>query len=549
MNKKNQFIYTTILFAIILASLAVYVIRSTSLNGNFQWESLLFFMGVVSFLVIVYYIIKHWQKKLLRFFYILLSILAICFCIVLFGVTADMIPIFIAVNVSVVIVMYACDSFLDRKFNSKIPITTKYIITILSCSIFTIFHVWNIIGSRQLLSALEKAKMYGYMLHPEECNEMYKKKIEYNKNGGELVLASCKIIASYHQPISQVFSKYDSDRQALEDAETLKKIEQALVSLENEFEILERGLSYPQQIIPIQFPELLEDVDSMNLSHLSYLNNTVKLLIYKFVYEIKSNKDKKSLNTLKQIFKIAAMLELEPLLISELVRNNIERLALKAIKMVMNDKISKEILNEFLEISRAQCVYRPLKLESEIMYLRSILTLYQKRKVPYFAGMFFVPSGLLKQDVACGLEKIMHMVLIHKRGEKAVRYSLRSKAKEERLSYWYFISNMFLPALGSVNHSNFSRLAIARCVFTSVQLRLHELRTKQFPTDIEFLVKEFPVCTSDPFTGKSLIYKKNLDECVVYSVGNDMKDGGGAVSGFDYTTRTKDIGISLRKEK
>ncbi len=69
------------------------------------------------------------------------------------------------------------------------------------------------------------------------------------------------------------------------------------------------------------------------------------------------------------------------------------------------------------------------------------------------------------------------------------------------------------------------------------------------PENIEFLTKKFPKHTIDPFTGKSLIYQQKLDGYALYSVGENMMDGGGAIWGFDHRIKQQDEGIWLRKGK
>jgi hypothetical protein len=70
--------------------------------------------------------------------------------------------------------------------------------------------------------------------------------------------------------------------------------------------------------------------------------------------------------------------------------------------------------------------------------------------------------------------------------------------------------------------------ALVRTTRAGMACRIHKGRTGQYPESLEALVpgllNEVPV---DPFTGRPLIYRRDGDGFVVYSLGSNMKDDGG----------------------
>jgi hypothetical protein len=63
---------------------------------------------------------------------------------------------------------------------------------------------------------------------------------------------------------------------------------------------------------------------------------------------------------------------------------------------------------------------------------------------------------------------------------------------------------------------------------TGLACRLYKNRTGQYPENLEALVpgilKDVPV---DPFTGKPLIYRREGEGFIVYSLGSNERDDGG----------------------
>lgn len=63
---------------------------------------------------------------------------------------------------------------------------------------------------------------------------------------------------------------------------------------------------------------------------------------------------------------------------------------------------------------------------------------------------------------------------------------------------------------------------------TAIAIRKYQIQHRQFPNSLKDLVPKFLVSAPiDPFTGQPLLFLKDADGIVLYSVGADLKDNGG----------------------
>jgi hypothetical protein len=86
---------------------------------------------------------------------------------------------------------------------------------------------------------------------------------------------------------------------------------------------------------------------------------------------------------------------------------------------------------------------------------------------------------------------------------------------------------------------------------TGLACRLYKSRTGRYPDNLEALVpgllKEVPI---DPFTGKALIYRREGDGFIVYSLGtNEKDDGGRSTFNVDRLVMFKDDDLAWREDR
>ena len=104
---------------------------------------------------------------------------------------------------------------------------------------------------------------------------------------------------------------------------------------------------------------------------------------------------------------------------------------------------------------------------------------------------------------------------------------------------------MCLPANFRVVESDARALARLSGARLALGCKLHRLKTGQWPQSLADLQKAFPErfkeLPNDPFTGQPFVYKLTDKGCLVYSVGPDGKDDGGAA----YDSKTRAVNYDL----
>ncbi|MCX5637428.1 MAG: hypothetical protein NTX52_07015, partial [Planctomycetota bacterium] len=106
--------------------------------------------------------------------------------------------------------------------------------------------------------------------------------------------------------------------------------------------------------------------------------------------------------------------------------------------------------------------------------------------------------------------------------------------------YRYFLIHLLMPAIDRVSEIAYRGKASHPATITVLALRRWRLEKNEYPADLDELVaggymKELP---ADPFSDKTLVYKRTGDDFTLYSVGPDFKDDDGE-SGKDSKGRAR----------
>jgi hypothetical protein len=95
--------------------------------------------------------------------------------------------------------------------------------------------------------------------------------------------------------------------------------------------------------------------------------------------------------------------------------------------------------------------------------------------------------------------------------------------------YRYALLHYFIPAAERVSGLSYQDKALYEAIITIIAIQRWRLEKDDYPANLDELVdggflKQLPM---DPYSDKSLIYKKTEDSFVLYSVGRNFKDDGG----------------------
>ena len=104
-----------------------------------------------------------------------------------------------------------------------------------------------------------------------------------------------------------------------------------------------------------------------------------------------------------------------------------------------------------------------------------------------------------------------------------------------------------MPAIGRHRQSYWEMQAQLRCATTALAAERYRIVHGGWPDSVAILAKEVPVrmVVIDPYDEKPLRMRRLKDGVVIYSIGPDCKDDGGALNRQDVGALGVDIGFRL----
>jgi hypothetical protein len=162
------------------------------------------------------------------------------------------------------------------------------------------------------------------------------------------------------------------------------------------------------------------------------------------------------------------------------------------------------------------------------------------------AGLWAL-RGYLPADHIYSLKMLTQGVEAAKLPFDQQQEALKSVAKPPKGDIRHIFTGLLAPAVDKVNEAGLRARGELLATAVGVACERHRLRTGAWPAALEEIPKDIlPSAPNDPFTGRPLAYKRLHDGVVVYSVGPDGKDDGGAVHADEKAEkRQTDFGIRL----
>lgn len=109
----------------------------------------------------------------------------------------------------------------------------------------------------------------------------------------------------------------------------------------------------------------------------------------------------------------------------------------------------------------------------------------------------------------------------------------------------HLLLGLLMPAVSKVSEADTRTVANLNAARVAIACERHRQRTGAYPDTLDELPKELlPEVPTDPFSGKSILYKKLADGAVAYSTGGDRTDDG-AVKLDPKTEKGNDLGFRL----
>lgn len=396
-------------------------------------------------------------------------------------------------------------------------------------------------------SALEKAG------RPMSPSQIIPPEIPDQENAAPLYEAAIKILEATplheggKEKISNAFSKLDlaslggeneksSELRALLKSEALKSV----------MDLVEKGNAREKCRYSLKY----QDGPNTLLPHIYSYRKIVYVFCAKAILDDFDGKSGQAWGEIASALKFANSLHDEPFLISQLVRAASFQIAASAASILFERSIPDEKRTaELLEALKPFEDMQPLLtcLDAERLLLGNFI-FTAKASLSAAAGDDFGKRMMAISILpTCRLDYSFYLNAMNNLSSSAeLPYSQCKKDWEAtcKVPWYYPLSGMALPAMAGIKEHYLAMPAKVKVFRAGIALIQYRQAKGTFPNTLAELGQPGLI---DPFTGESLIYRKDGDGFVVYSVDADMKDDNGRVK--PDTKRALDIGWRFSQAK
>ena len=297
----------------------------------------------------------------------------------------------------------------------------------------------------------------------------------------------------------------------------------------------------------------------MMTPNLSNYRMMFRILGVKTGFEAKSKNMDIALDTILIGLTINNKLNAEPTLITQLVRIACDNLLIGTLERMADaaDLPSDEMRSLAAELSlRTNMTSWVKAMERERfegMWTFDYISRASIKEISIFTSQFentcaqYVGVPIIRSIIK--KDEIIYLRLLSKvqRSFELPYYQIADVIKaapiEQQIPRYAIITRIILPSLEKVRETAARHQAEVEVCRVGLALKLFKQQAGVYPDTLDALAPEFlkfiPV---DPFTGKSLVYRKDGDGFLLYSLGPNLKDDGGkARVPADYQSKDYDI--------
>jgi hypothetical protein len=321
-----------------------------------------------------------------------------------------------------------------------------------------------------------------------------------------------------------------------------------------------------------RYPIDLKQGFNVLLPYLAKVKSAVQLLTAEALLDASNGDIEKSLAALNAAGAVSDSLAEEPLLISQLVRFASWAIISKRCELILNGaQLSDQQLNTLQTLlqsaEKPNAMLRGLggeRASGLAVFMGSpdqkyIFTsadsdlpppLKDRLRTSLYIGLL-KSTGLLRKDRNFYLD-VMATNIAAAEAPFPERLTLAQQANAAAMSppsKLMIFSRMLLPALGKAMQRDGDHTARIRTAQTAIAIeRFRRAHNGELPTDLNELVPTYlPALPRDPFDGQPLRFKPRTTGYVVYSIGSDLRDDGGAEADPKKQSSAKDITFILER--
>ena len=289
----------------------------------------------------------------------------------------------------------------------------------------------------------------------------------------------------------------------------------------------------------------------IQLSHLSKLRELTRLLRAEALLHARDGRSRDAVETCETALRMGHALDVEPFLISYLVRCAVHAIAFDTLQKVFDSRdvdaqavlglaaflkrSEEDAPRQFKHAMRGERAAQLATFQATFRDLSVIASLggsgggasWMKWAAPFTRPM-------LRMDAAASIRHMSNlMTAIDLPRHKALAEARAlDTSVTKTVPRYCFLTLMLVPAVGRSMESLATDEARFRLARAALALKLTKAKEGQYPASLESLPSAImPKPLTDPFTGKPLIYKRKGEGFIIYSVGPNGKDDGGTPRG------------------
>ena len=319
--------------------------------------------------------------------------------------------------------------------------------------------------------------------------------------------------------------------------ETKQLIGQYLAQNKRALELLGKAASIEHSRYPID----LSAGFAARMPHLREIRDVARLLLLDALWHVQNNEGEEAMEAVVSIFGVARTLAKEPLIISQLFRFTCESIGVSAIERVVNrmglgDEQLARLSETFAQGEDESGLLRGFVGERCAVFeaLRDpdgvdprVLGAPQSMRLLYgaYRAMGLTDKGAtIYLDLMDGLFDALRLPE-HER----IKAAETIQAELQDVPKIYVMLHMLMPAHSQIFQQSLNNIARLRTVRAGLAIERYRLANGKLPENLAELVPAYlDAVPKDPFDGQELRYKRLEKGYVVYSIGEDGSDDGGA---------------------
>ncbi len=426
---------------------------------------------------------------------------------------------------------------------------TNILILLLICGIVA-FVIFRLSIKSKLKTHINAVRAAGYPVNCQELDRWYKLP-DGADNAAYIILDA---FSFYHKRERNELKSVPVVGQAKLPARTEPLTDESEILIEEYLADNKDALELLHEAAQIEYSRYPIDMslgNNVSLNHIVELRFGARMLSLEAFVHADNEKSQSAVDSIKAGFGIARSLNLEPTIISQLVRISCQSLVVSALERVINRTILTD--EQLLELGRIvektedseaivrgfigdRCFIIELLSNPELISPEIINGVSSAPLIELYSAL-----GMTDWDTNIYLEftneYIESMKLPEDKRLKAVKEIV---ARQAKISKIHILHNELTPALSRCIEVDLRNNAHLRAAQAAVAVERYRLAKGKLPDQLSELVPEYlEVVPADPFDGNEIKYKQLSTGYVVYSIGQDLSDDGGREMPTDQRERHK----------